>query len=71
MIDEVVVLSDTNRILSVVVDSLAALLQHKGIKDGETVGVFMSNTPEIMFTQLALSRIGAIPALINTALRSI
>jgi acyl-coenzyme A synthetase/AMP-(fatty) acid ligase len=53
-----------------VADGLAQILHDHGIKLGDVVAVFMSNSPEMVFVLLALSKIGGIPALINTSLRS-
>jgi acyl-coenzyme A synthetase/AMP-(fatty) acid ligase len=54
-----------------VADKISALLLKKGIQSGDFVAVFMSNSPEMVFTVLALSNIGAVPSFINTALRGI
>ena len=51
------------------VDHLSMMLRNLGVIDGEHVAVFMSNTPEMVFTVYALTRLGAVPALINAALR--
>ncbi|KAF2668444.1 bifunctional fatty acid transporter and acyl-CoA synthetase [Microthyrium microscopicum] len=51
-------------------DSLAEVLYHQGIRCGDFVAVFMTNSPEFVFTLLALAKIGAIPALLNVALRN-
>ena len=52
------------------VDKFAAILQQKGIGEGDYVAVFMTNCPEMVIAFCALSKLGAIPALINAALRS-
>lgn len=51
------------------VDELALGLRDLGVKDGDIVAVFMTNSPEMVFTVYALTRLGAAPALINNALR--
>jgi acyl-coenzyme A synthetase/AMP-(fatty) acid ligase len=50
---------------------LAAFLESNGVKKGDYVGVFMTNSPEMVIIILALSKLGAIGALINTSLRGI
>jgi acyl-CoA synthetase (AMP-forming)/AMP-acid ligase II len=52
------------------VDALAEILHQNGVTVGSFIAVFMSNTPEMVFTILAISKLGAVPALINIALRS-
>jgi len=42
---------------------------HQGLKSGESVGVFMTNTPQFVATWLGLAKVGLIPALINNNLR--
>ncbi|KAH8594927.1 putative bifunctional fatty acid transporter/acyl-CoA synthetase [Bisporella sp. PMI_857] len=44
-------------------------LSEKGIQDKEIVAVFTTNSPEMYVTALALSKLGAVAALINTNLR--
>ena len=56
-------------IILTVVDRLAALLKGRGIGVGETVGVFASNSPEMVVILYALSKLGAVAAMINTNLR--
>lgn len=51
------------------VDRFAALLQARDIKAGDFVGVFMSNSPEMVVALYALSKLGAVAAMINTNLR--
>src|SRR4051794_13390332 len=53
-----------------VADGLAEILRARGVSNGDFVAVFMTNSPEMVFVLLALSKIGGIPALINTALTS-
>lgn len=52
-----------------VVDRFAALLHARDIKTGDVVGVFTTNSPEMVVTIYALSKLGAVSALINTSLR--
>jgi acyl-CoA synthetase (AMP-forming)/AMP-acid ligase II len=49
---------------------LAEILHRNGVGPGSFVAVFMTNSPEMVFTILALAKLGAVPALINIALRS-
>ncbi|KAA8650642.1 hypothetical protein EYZ11_002817 [Aspergillus tanneri] len=51
------------------VDRFAALLHAKEIKPGDFVGVFTTNSPEMVVTIYALSKLGAVAALLNTNLR--
>ncbi|PWY84715.1 bifunctional fatty acid transporter and acyl-CoA synthetase [Aspergillus sclerotioniger CBS 115572] len=51
------------------VDRFAALLHTKDIHPGDYVGVFTTNSPEMVVAIYALSKLGAIAALINTNLR--
>ncbi|XRM39061.1 hypothetical protein ABZX51_002440 [Aspergillus tubingensis] len=51
------------------VDRFASLLQTKDIHAGDFVGVFTTNAPEMVVTIYALSKLGAVAALINTNLR--
>ena len=51
------------------VDRFAALLQTRDIQSGDFVGVFMTNSPEMVITLYALSKLGAVAAMINTNLR--
>ena len=55
--------------LTVVVDRFAALLHARGVKEGDFVGVFTTNSPEMVVTLYALAKLGAIAAMINTYLR--
>ncbi|EEQ91281.1 acyl-CoA synthetase [Blastomyces dermatitidis ER-3] len=52
------------------VDQLAGLLHARSIKTGDVVAVFMTNSPEMVVTILALSKLGAVASLINTNLRN-
>ncbi|KAH6676983.1 putative bifunctional fatty acid transporter/acyl-CoA synthetase [Plectosphaerella plurivora] len=49
---------------------LAVIFQRQGVSNGDVVAVFATNSPEMVFTIAAASKLGAIPALINTALQS-
>ncbi|TKA74147.1 hypothetical protein B0A49_04996 [Cryomyces minteri] len=51
------------------VERLAAFLHDEGVKPNDFVGVFMSNSPEMIMTILALQKLGAVAALININLR--
>ena len=55
----------------IVADGLAEIIHTRGVKSGDFVAVFMTNSSEMVFALLALSKIGGIPALINNSLRSI
>ncbi|OAP58078.1 hypothetical protein AYL99_07168 [Fonsecaea erecta] len=58
------------RALKAQVDELAlGLKEGLGVKDGDIVAVFMTNSPEMVAVIYALTRLGAAPALINNALR--
>ncbi|KAE9365036.1 bifunctional fatty acid transporter and acyl-CoA synthetase [Stipitochalara longipes BDJ] len=52
------------------VDRLAEFLRKHGVQAGHVVGVFCTNSPEMAFTIYALGKIGAIAALLNSALRN-
>jgi len=58
----------TNMLL-VVVDRFAALLHSRGVKSGDFVGVYTTNSPEMVIVLYALSKLGAVAAMINTNLR--
>ncbi|KAJ5758698.1 hypothetical protein N7520_005854 [Penicillium odoratum] len=51
------------------VDRFAALLHERGINAGDFIGVFTTNSPEMVVTMYALSKLGAVAAMINTNLR--
>lgn len=51
------------------VDRFAALLHARNVKSGDMVGVFTTNSPEMVVTLYALSKLGAVAAMINTNLR--
>ena len=48
---------------------IANFYMNKGYKKGDSVALFINNRPEQIITWLGLSKIGVIPALINTNLR--
>lgn len=56
-------------LIRVDVDRIAAFLHGKGVSVGMPVAVFMSNSPELAMTILALSKLGAVAGLMNSALR--
>lgn len=51
------------------VDRLSYFLHEKGVQTGDFIGVFMSNSPEMVMAILALQKLGAVAALLNTNLR--
>ncbi|PMD21149.1 acetyl-CoA synthetase-like protein [Hyaloscypha hepaticicola] len=51
------------------IDRLAAYLEAQGVKKGETVAVFTTNSPEMYITALALSKLGVVAGLVNINLR--
>ncbi|KAJ5407880.1 hypothetical protein N7509_001763 [Penicillium cosmopolitanum] len=55
--------------LKELVDRFAALLHARDVKNGDMVGVFTTNSPEMVVTLYALSKLGAVAAMINTNLR--
>ncbi|KAJ5666333.1 uncharacterized protein N7477_008781 [Penicillium maclennaniae] len=50
-------------------DRFAALLHSRGVKSGDMVGVYTTNSPEMVIVLYALSKLGAVAAMINTNLR--
>ena len=48
---------------------IANFYMSQGYKKGDSVALFISNRPEQIITWLGLSKIGVIPALINSNLR--
>ncbi|KAK2624606.1 hypothetical protein QTJ16_005799 [Diplocarpon rosae] len=48
---------------------LAAFLEEQGIRKNEFVAVFTTNSPEMVITILALSKLGVVAGLVNTSLR--
>ncbi|KAJ5604611.1 hypothetical protein N7510_009765 [Penicillium lagena] len=55
--------------LKELVDRFAALLHARDMKTGDFVGVFTTNSPEMVIILYALSKLGAVAAMINTNLR--
>ncbi|KAJ5666816.1 hypothetical protein N7462_011225 [Penicillium macrosclerotiorum] len=55
--------------LKELVDRFAALLHAREVKAGDFVGVFTTNSPEMVVLLYALSKLGAVAAMINTNLR--
>ncbi|KAL4783655.1 hypothetical protein BJX76DRAFT_329459 [Aspergillus varians] len=55
--------------LKEVADRLAALLHKRDIRTGDSVAVFTTNSPEMVAIIYALSKLGAVAALINVNLR--
>lgn len=53
----------------IVVDRFAALMDARDVKAGDFVGVYTTNSPEMVIVLYALSKIGAVAAMINTSLR--
>jgi acyl-CoA synthetase (AMP-forming)/AMP-acid ligase II len=51
------------------VHRLAAFLESQGVGKGDFVAVFMTNSPEMIVTILALSKLCAVAGLININLR--
>lgn len=51
------------------VNKFAAFLSSNGVSKGDFIAVFTTNSPEMVITILALSKLSAISALINTNLR--
>ena len=45
-------------------------LQELGVRNNDFVAVFMTNSPEMVIVIYALTKLGAVPALVNSALRS-
>lgn len=53
-------------------DEAAASLYHQcGVRDGDIVTIFMTNCPEMVVMIYAITRLGAVPALVNNALRGV
>ncbi len=50
-------------------DRYASWLRHEGIGRGDVIALMMDNRPAFLFAFTAISRIGAVAALINTELR--
>ncbi len=51
------------------VDSLAAFLSQKGVREEDKVALFLRNSPEFIMTVFAISKIGAITVPVNTFLK--
>lgn len=51
------------------VNRLANYLQNTGTAEGDVVAVFLENRPELMLSIAALSKLGAVSALVNTSQR--
>lgn len=51
------------------VTRIAAALYHAGIRPGQTVGLIMDNHPDCLTALSAISRLGAVAALMNPAMR--
>ena len=56
-------------LMSLDVDRLAAFLESKGVKKGECVALFTTNSPEMYISILALSKLSAVAGLVNINLR--
>ena len=50
-------------------DRLAALIHTRNVRAGDSVGVFTTNSPEMVVLLYALAKLGAVAAMINTNLR--
>lgn len=51
------------------VDALAEILWEHGVREGDFVATMTTNSPEMVFVICALAKLGAAPAMVNTALR--
>jgi acyl-coenzyme A synthetase/AMP-(fatty) acid ligase len=51
------------------VNKLTVFLSSNGVSKGDFIAVFTTNSPEMVITILALSKLSAVSALINTNLR--
>jgi acyl-coenzyme A synthetase/AMP-(fatty) acid ligase len=51
------------------VDRLAAYLESQGVKKGDVVATFMTNSPEMYITFMALSKLSAVAGMVNVNLR--
>jgi len=52
------------------VDKLAVYFKEQGIEEGDTVALFLRNSPEFIYAIFAISKIGAISVPVNTFLKS-
>jgi acyl-coenzyme A synthetase/AMP-(fatty) acid ligase len=50
---------------------LAAFLESNGVSNRDYVACFMTNSPEFVVAVLALSKVGAVAALVNINLRGL
>ena len=50
-------------------DSIAKFLCERKVPTNSTIGVFMTNSPELIISWLGLIKYGARPAMLNTSLR--
>lgn len=57
------------RAMKAEVDRIALGFREIGVKGGDFVAVYMTNSPEFVFTVYAIAKLGAAPGLINSALR--
>ena len=48
-------------------NQIAHYLSARGVKKGDVLGVFMENRPELLLVALALAKLGAIGAMLNTS----
>ena len=48
---------------------MAALIHTRNVRAGDSVGVFTTNSPEMVVLLYALAKLGAVAAMINTNLR--
>ena len=53
------------------VHRLAAFLESNGVSKKDHIACFMTNSPEMVVTILALSKLGAVSALVNINLRGL
>lgn len=51
------------------VDRFAALLHARGVRSGDFVGIFTTNSPEMVVALYALAKLGVVAGMINTNLR--
>lgn len=56
--------------MTIETDKIATFFHDHGVQAGDVVACFTTNSPEMIFSFLALSRLGAVVALVNTSLRS-
>ncbi|KUJ09443.1 bifunctional fatty acid transporter and acyl-CoA synthetase [Mollisia scopiformis] len=58
------------RDLKAKVDALAQYLSYHGVRAGQVVGILATNSPEMGILMCAISKLGAISGMLNTALKS-